>query len=354
MGTELLEIEFAMADKNPKMKKKTPPGATLIARLREGRLRREQELAERQAAKTAKPEGNVSAAKASVATPTPPEKTTKTKMESAEVEVQATPVVSSKQTPAVRKPGSVDLIHRDVSIQDLRPFTDDYNQLTEEIRLAGRFAAIGLVAQGMRLARLRDDELFKGHYPTFEEYCRTEHTMSATYAYRLIRIAEMAERLAEDSHKHLSEKHHGQLHDAMPDPFEVMLSLGHRHIMALLPLEPATAEDLLVKGVPLPDEHGKRIPIEKATEQQIRAALKALIPASELKPARTSKSVPHTRTVKTLTDIVEVLEEWAAWLDKGPSPEKLADRIGIGREATKLAHKILKASEKLVESLERK
>jgi hypothetical protein len=342
VGTELLELLIAMTDKNPKMKKKTPPGATLIARLREGRLRREQEVAEREAAKSEKPSVKVES-----------EKRPKIKVESTEVEIAEMPVVASaKQMPAVRKPGSVDLIHRDVSIQDLRPFTDDYNQLTEEIRLAGRFAAIGLVAQGMRLARLRDDELFKGHYQTFEEYCRTEHTMSATYAYRLIRIAEMAERLAEDSHKHLSAKHHGQLHDAMPDPFEVMLGLGHRHIMALLPLEPATAEDLLVKGIPLPDEHGKRIPIEKATEQQIRAALKALIPAAELKPARTNKSVPHTRTVKTLTDIVEVLDDWADWLDKGPSPEKLADRIGIGREATKLVHKILKASERLVESLE--
>jgi len=333
------------------MKKKPPAGATLIARLREARIKRDEQLAERKgkptankAAKEEKPTRGRAAASTEV---TVSEDTT-----SDSLLTVATPSKSTSLTVSSHTKKDVDLFHREISIEDLRPATDDYDLLTEEIRLAGRFAAVGLIAQGLRLSRLKDDEIYVTHYQTFEEYCRSEHTMSATYAYRLIRIAEMAERLAEEGTKITS----GRMHDAMPDPFEVMLGLGHRHLLTILPLEFDTAEDLLVHGIPMIDETGKahgRIPIEKATEQQIRKALKFIVPkAPAIKREGKKKSAPPSASVRNLSDLIDLINEWAAWIKSGPPTEAIADKVGTGRDFSRLAQKLHTATERLSKALE--
>ncbi len=395
------------------IKKRPPPGATLISRLREGRLRREQALAEKKgaqpettdteqtpveavvevepivevkpeiqkeskaeaeaepavakkAAKSGSKKKEPSEQEASAETPV---QTVQVKVEVAAVDVSAS-VTSSRaeqvepvdvevedfsprpKSAALRPtPQPADLLRRSISIEDLRPFTDDYEVLTEEIRLAGRFAAAGLIAQGLRLSRLKDDSIYKDHYTSFEDYCRKEHDMSATYAYRLIRMSEMAERLGEEGTHAIG----AQYAESMPDPFEVMLGLGHRHLLALLPLETEAAQDLLVRGVPIPDESGKvgdRIPISRATEQQIRQALKLLLPAAnEQKAKKKPSAVPAARSVRTLRDMVEMLIEWADWLDSQPDPRILEVRVGHGRDKSRLAQRLRTAVDRILESL---
>ncbi|GEM_PF-3285716 len=343
-------------------RKKPPPGATLIQRLREARQRREQTEG------AAEPEPPVTQQKAKAPPPVSPaqaaakpaparRKGLQASAEQAvEVEVVQSPPAKAEVSLRAAQPVQADFIRRTISIDDLRPVSDDYDQLTEEIKLAGRFAAAGLVAQGLRLARLKDDALYKEHYGTFEEYCRTEHLMSATYAYRLIRMAEMAERLAEEGSKSLTEGGSA----SMPDPFEVMLSLGHRHLMALLPLETETAEELLTRGIPLSDPSGKsvqRIPITRATEQQIKEAISHLVHETVQEAVRKSMkqappAVPIPRSVRTIHDLVEVLQDWADWLESEPQPRVLAAKIGEGREPAKMAQQIRKASDRLAEALE--
>lgn len=350
-------------------KKKPPPGATLIQRLREARLRREQAEAAAQEAGSARPAPPVKPAAAPGKAKAPPPAVKETK---GREDLKKTPRAGNEQGAAppaappaiihkveavpVAAPPPVTFIHRQITINDLRPLTDDYDQLTEEIRLAGRFAAAGLIAQGLRLARLKDDALYKEHYTSFEEYCRTEHSMSATYAYRLIRMAEMAERLAEEGYKSVS----SGISAAMPDPFEVMLGLGHRHLMALLPLEAEKAEDLLLHGVPLADQSGKskeRIPITRATEQQIRQAISLFVHAEVQKAVRGAlkkapPAMPTARSVRTMTDLVEVFKDWADWLESEPAAKALADRIGEGREVARLAQQLRKACDRVTEALE--
>lgn len=361
-------------------KKKPPPGATLIQRLKEARLRREQAEA---AAQSEAASGSAQVSKAAGVAPEQTEhktvandrKTpTQRSNESAGAETTAAVTRPKEDSLEAPKPSlkkanpdnlpvadslpakpQADLIRRAISIDDLRPHSDDYDQLTEEIRLAGRFAAAGLIAQGLRLARLKDESLYKDRYGTFEEYCRSEHTMTATYAYRLIRMAEMADRIAAEGHKGLT----ASSDNAMPDPFEVMLGLGHRHIMALLPLETERAEELLVKGVPLTDATGKpanRIPIGRATEQQIRQAI-GLYVQEEVEKAvkgalkKSPPAVPTSRSVRSMSDLVEALQEWADWLESDPQDKFVADRIGEGREITRLSQQLRKASERIIESL---
>jgi hypothetical protein len=350
------------------MKKKPPPGATLIARLREQRLAREAAISGNKpedagANAAADPKVSATESAAQVVAEPSAEPATKSGKTIAKPEsIKSTPKVVTVETdddaiPVVAKPASRaknnrstvnanDLIHREIDIEDLRPTTDDYFQLTDEIRLAGRFAAVGLIAQGLRLARLKDEIIYKEHYATFEEYCRKEHQMSATYAYRLIRMAEMAERIAERGAAI-------ETHDAMPDPFEVMLGLGHRHLMALLPLEPDTAEELLVRGIPLEAEN-ERVPITRATEKQIRQALKTISPT----PVATVKVVPkkpvasEKQLIPALNKLVEMLEDWAVWLG-GDAPEELkAARIGRGPLLNKLAKRFKSASTKIADALE--
>lgn len=334
------------------MKKKAPAGATLIARLREARIKRDEQLAERTKGKTG-------ASKTSkVEKPTVTRSKTTTKVTVSEDATSDTLLTVADATPtkstalSIPEHGkNVDLFHREISIDDLRPATDDYELLTEEIRLAGRFAAVGLIAQGLRLSRLKDDEIYVAHYQSFEEYCRSEHTMSATYAYRLIRIAEMAERLAEEGTKITS----GRMHDAMPDPFEVMLGLGHRHLLTILPLEFDTAEDLLKHGIPMIDETGKahgRIPIEKATEQQIRKALKYIVPKTSGKKAGAKKKAAPSHSVRNLSELIDLINEWAVWIKSSPSEESIADKVGTGRDLARLAQKLHAASERLSKALE--
>jgi hypothetical protein len=351
------------------MAKKPPPGATLIARLRESKLKREQELQDRIAERTqGKKEQKEKATKVSKISETievlPPENQTKTsdnlptKTKSLTTKASITKpqptdkgksTVSGKQLSTMK---SIPLIRREFTIEDLRPFTDDYIQLTEEIRLAGRFAAAGLIAQGLRLALLKDDQLYKQHYTTFEDYCRQELTMSATYAYRLIRMAEMAERLAEEGLKNITD-----LGENMPDPFEVMLDLGHRHMLALLPLETQTAEELLVKGIPIPDANGRmseRIPIFKATEQQIREAIKLLAPKDISTSNRSTKTnsknrPPKQQSVKSISDAIGYLQAWIEWLET--EPEDIKEKIGDGRERASLRKRLDNVSDKLKDLL---
>jgi hypothetical protein len=399
------------------VKKKPPPGATLISRLKEGRARREQQLAERQARAeqpdvdeapdeveaSAEPEKAAVAVvevvaeqddpeiaekpKAKVRPPKEEPKSDNNGAESAPklappvaLNVEVTkdtdvPLVSvSKSDPPAPQPTQVqvlspeqpgEFVRRSISIEDLRPVSDEYDLLTDEIRLAGRFAAAGLIAQGLRLTRLREAELYKEHYQTFEDYCRKEHSMSATYAYRLIRMSDMAEKLSVDGHRF------EQLDHAMPDPFEVLLSLGHRHLMALLPLEIEKAEDLLIHGIPADEEDSEtRIPIGKATEQQIRKALRRITgdpePAPKKPKARVVaepkplRLVAETPSVQTLADMANRLDDWADWLEVNPPVQLItqlmaevrAGRIKDGKEIARLAQQLGSASQRILELLE--
>lgn len=371
------------------MKKKPPPGATLIARLKEQRLAREAEIARRQsggADSSEQPDAPQSAEQpiqqpvqqpveqpiahtiehvdaTVVSEQKPVEKPSATEPQASEPETVRTESIEPKpvktksqhsQQMVVRSgngKAAQDLLHREIDIEDLRPTTDDYFVLTDEIRLAGRFAAVGLIAQGLRLSRLKHDAIYKDHYSTFEDYCRKEHQMSATYAYRLIRMSEMAERMAEIGAGAVT-----AATGAMPDPFEVMLSLGHRHLMALLPLEPETAQELLLRGIPVADQEpgaDERVPISRATEKQIREALRVF--AGE--PA-TVKVVPkkalatEKQLIPALSKLVEMLEDWSLWLGGEPPAELEAARMGRGQLLNRLAKRFRTASGKIADALE--
>lgn len=306
------------------MKKKPPPGATLIARLKEKRLQRESETSQEKEG----PVLDVEAHEVESAGALAEELSTKNAGQSVEI--------------ALREPTvQADLFHSSISLDDLRPSTDDYDALTEEIRLAGRFAAVGLIAQGLRLARIRQAEIHKDHHSSFEDYCRNEHQMSATYAYRLIRMASLAEKFAERP----------ALEGSMPDPCEAMLSLGHRHLLALLPCDPEKVEEFLVRGVPLSEdqESQQRVPIDKATEKQIRQALK--------KGGKEPVSVPsmakraEKMLGKELPKLVAILEECAEWLETSP-PEMEMAKMERRAELQGLANRFKSASDKIFEALE--
>jgi hypothetical protein len=346
------------------MKKKPAPGATLIARLKEQRLAREADLARRQSGEPDPQEVHEAPAAATAAIDNhdiPPH---------VEVEIEPAPAttvdVTVVETQPVRKQtkqemvvhhtgnGSAaagDLLHRQIELGDLRPSSMDYFVLTDEIRLAGRFAAVGLIAQGLRLACLKQDEIYKNHYPTFEDYCRKEHQMSATYAYRLIRMSEMAERMAQIGAPEVA-----AAADSMPDPFEVMLSLGHRHLMALLPLEPEAAQELLIRGIPVTegDEPGdQRVPISRATERQIRDALKVFTGEPGTTKTVAKKALAHEKQlIPHLTKLVEMLEDWALWLGGETPAELQAARMGRGQLFNRLAKRFRNATGKIADALE--
>jgi hypothetical protein len=350
------------------MKKKPPPGATLIARLKEQRLAREAELARRQegaATAASEPEAppksepksepkSDTAAAPAAPVKEPPRTAARQSSEekrSATSSVETTIIIEApteRQNLTVTKPAR-DLIHREIDFDDLRPTSEDYFVLTDEIRLAGRFAAVGLIAQGLRLYKLKDVEIYKEHYQTFEDYCRKEHQMSATYAYRLIRMAEMAEQVARLEQAPLSTGS-----DHMPDPFEVMIGLGHRHLMALLPLEAETAQELLVRGVPV--SGADRVPISRATEKQIREALKTIAPGVTNKTATRVRNktalVSEKQLIPALSKLVEMLEDWAVWLDGDPPAELQAARMGRGPLLNRLAKRFRAASGKIAGAIE--
>lgn len=343
-------VQEAPADLKEKPRETAPEAPNLAAKA-EGKKKR---AAEDPSSTSADPSGaNIEPVALEVAEVLPPAgRAVKSagRIRTIEVEVED----FSPQPTAARlrpTPQPAGLLRRSISIDDLRPVTDDYAELTEEIRMAGRFAAAGLIAQGLRLARLKDDNIYKEHYTTFEEYCRKEHNMSATYAYRLIRMSEMAERLADEGTHAIG----GQYADSMPDPFEVMLGLGHRHLLALLPLETHAAQDLLVHGVPVADDSGKvsnRIPINQATEQQIRQALRLMLPvAAEPRAKKKPQAVPAARCVRTLRDIVELLTEWADWLESEPDQRFLDERVGQGRDKSRLAQRLRNAVDRILELL---
>lgn len=302
------------------MKKKPPPGATLIARLKEKRLQREQD--------NTSPENVLD-------------------VEAQDVSGERLEPVESGDDSGLEVsiqdsvPAKVDLLHRTISILDLLPTTDDYDALTDEIKLAGRFAAVGLIAQGLRLARIRHYEIHLKHYSSFEEYCRTEHQMSATYAYRLIRMSEMAEKLADRP---------SEISSSRPDPFETILNLGHRHLMALLPLPEEKVEELLIQGVPRTEGENpeERIPIDKATEKQIKQALKG-----EAGEASSGASMPkraEKMLSRELPKLIEMLEQCSEWMETSPPELELA-KMERPEDLKNLADRFRKASEKIFDSL---
>ena len=306
------------------MKKKPPPGATLIARLKEKRLQRE-------AGETPSNEpepGHVLDVEAQ-----------EVEGESSSTQVESPPESSSVEI-ALREPGTTDLFQSSVSIDELRPSTDDYAALTEEIRLAGRFAAIGLIAQGLRLARIQYAEIYKQEFPSFEEYCRKEHQMSATYAYRLIRMARLAEKFAERP----------ALQSDVSDPYEIMLNLGHRHLMALLPLKEEKVEELLVHGVPLAEneESDERVPLDRATEKQIKQALKKDGKEPDASAAMSKRAAKILG--KELPKLVGMLEECANWLETSPAELEMA-KMEKAAELKSLAERFKAASEKIFDGL---
>jgi hypothetical protein len=351
------------------MKKKPAPGATLIARLKEQRLAREAELARRQSGEDEPQDATavVESTQPKEVAPAHPvdntpdvdaehETVPATTVDVTVVETQPVRKQSKQQEVVVHHAGNGsatagDLLHRQIELGDLRPTSMDYFVLTDEIRLAGRFAAVGLIAQGLRLACLKQDEIYKNHYPTFEEYCRKEHQMSATYAYRLIRMSEMAERMAQ-----LGGPGVPAASDSMPDPFEVMLSLGHRHLMALLPLEPEAAQELLVRGIPVTegDEPGdQRVPISRATERQIRDALKVFIGEPGTTKVVAKKALANEKQlIPALNKLVEMLEDWSLWLGGEAPAELQAARMGRGQLLNRLAKRFRNASGKIADALE--
>lgn len=305
------------------MKKKPPPGATLIARLKEKRLQREQQDPNAQAET-----GHVLDVEAQEVEGEGGDLSAELAQESSSVEI------------ALREPGTADLFQSSVSIDELRPNTDDYSALTDEIRLAGRFAAIGLIAQGLRLARIQYAEIYRQQFPSFEEYCRKEHQMSATYAYRLIRMARLAEKFAERP----------ALQSDVSDPYEIMLNLGHRHLMALLPLKEEKVEELLVHGVPLSEdeEASDRVPLDRATEKQIKQALKKDSKEPDAVAAMSKRAAKILG--KELPKLVAVLEECANWLDTSPAEMEMA-KMEKADELKNLAERLKQASEKIFDAL---
>lgn len=290
------------------MKKKPPPGATLIARLKERRS-----LKEKQGANE--------------------DSTNESVLEVEAKEISATEgLIPGEQLQMHNREDSPgNLINRSIGIEDLRPVSEDYEALTEEIKLAGRFAAVGLIAQGLRLSRLHDAEIYKQHYPSFEEYCRREHQMSATYAYRLIRMSEMAEAIASSPH----------------EAFETMLNLGHRHLMALLPLAPETAEDLLLKGLPQVDqEKSGRVPLAQATERQIKDALRSLGVSAESMSKERDVRGRSGKILKELSRVVTALEQVVDNLDERQDDLREA-KIGGSSQFQDLLKRFRTASEKI-------
>ncbi|MBX9689133.1 MAG: hypothetical protein K2X27_20660 [Candidatus Obscuribacterales bacterium] len=306
------------------MKKKPPPGATLIARLKEKRLQREQsgEQEEQQG-----PVLDVEAQELEASESNSDSVLEPAASESVEIALRESPAAAA------------DLFQSRISIDDLRPSTDDYDALTDEIRLAGRFAAIGLVAQGLRLARIQHAEIHKNHYTSFEDYCRAEHQMSAAYAYRLIRMASLAEKFAERPKA---------IEGDSRDPIEVMLNLGHRHLMALLPLKEEKVEELLVLGVPLSEGESERVPLDKATEKQIKQALKKEDAGPVSVPSMAKRA--EKMLGKELPKLVSMLEECADWLDTSP-PEMEMAKMERAAELKELAEKFKRASDKIFETL---
>jgi hypothetical protein len=326
------------------MKKRPPPGAMLVARLKERRLAREQaekDNVENQqilSITTFEENGNIETATHPI--------TIESKSASTEV-IEPVKKLPSKSS---RSSSKANFVRQQINIEDLRPSTDDYKQLTDEIRMAGRFAAVGLIAQGLRLAHLKDDQLYKDHYQTFEEYSRKEHHMSATYAYRLIRIAEMAEQLAEQD-KDFTDK-------SQFDPFEVMLGLGHRHLMAILPLEIEVVRDVLAKGIPIAGKEGntnKRISLDRATEKQIRAALKHVYPEMVESTTEKKLALPSDKQlVPALGQMVQMLEDWATFLNANGTPAELRAAKMVRRQLLeRLANRLRRAAEIVAIALEK-
>lgn len=240
--------------------------------------------------------------------------------------------------------GEAQLIQREILFEDLRPTSDDYIALTGEIRLAGRFAAAGLIAQGLRLVRLKENGAYKDYYPSFERYCRLEHGMSSTYAYRLIRMAQMAERLSCKDQYEIN-------------PFEVLLALGHRHLLVLLPLESEQVEDLLVNGISLAGgsaSDSERIPLGRATAKQLKQALCKNVPDAERQPARPEQVRNFTsaqKLVESFSNLVETLEDWSAWLGGDLPPVLISAREQQKGQLLELASRFRAASQALTDAL---
>lgn len=323
------------------MKKKPPPGATLIARLKERRLQREQE-------------GTDEVVDALSTQPVADDHQAQNSVETVDVHVvqpeaePAAPVERKNQIAERGRRRAVDFLHAAITITDLRPQSSNLSDLTDEIRLAGRFAAVGLIAQGLRLAKINYEEIYKTNYSSFEEYCRDEHHMSATYAYRLIRMAQMAEQLSSVSHSFVRQ--------SLPDPFEVMLSLGHRHLIALLPLAPDAAAELLARGLPESTEtvastgdaeSSSRIPLSKATEKQIRVALQSLMPEDRATSSR-KQAAYEAQLLLPLARSITGLEKAIDWAEANAKELKRA-RIEKGDILRELAQKVSTLADALAE-----
>jgi hypothetical protein len=81
------------------------------------------------------------------------------------------------------------------------PGTDDRPSAREIAALAKHQQTIskwrgGFAPVGKALAEIRKLRLYRGSYLTFEDYCRTEHDLSTTYATDLIRAWQVVEILA--------------------------------------------------------------------------------------------------------------------------------------------------------------
>ncbi len=166
--------------------------------------------------------------------------------------------------------------------------------------------------------------------------------MSATYAYRLIRMSEMAEKLADRP---------AEIEPSRPDPFETILNLGHRHLMALLPLPEAKVEELLIQGVPRAegDNSEERIPIDKATEKQIKQALKSEAGGEQGSGASMPKRAEKMLS-RELPKLIEMLEQCSLWMETSPPELELA-KMERPEDLKNLAERFKKASQTIFESL---
>lgn len=140
------------------------------------------------------------------------------------------------------------------------------NQLTSEIlELKGRTGK-ALYQMGLRLARIRDEELWRlGRYEGFDDYVERALDVSRSTAYKLVRVAR--EFNAAIARRYGVEK----------------LNLGLRYL-DMTPVDEKPG-DLLAADIQWRDRHGRyvSVPFHEASVLQIRSAIQLLQEARQAK-----------------------------------------------------------------------
>ncbi len=151
---------------------------------------------------------------------------------------------------------------------------DELDAITREIKQLKRAIVENFYELGKRYARVRDRELFKPRYDTFEDYLETELSDSRETAYKFIRIAESFTKTFALAH-------------------------GSERVTAMLRYLDATPEDdgpddLPAMRITVTGKDGKRAtkPITRASSREIDRAAKAKRAENR---AISSDDVPDTK-----------------------------------------------------------